>query len=256
MGDQFLLTPFFLDQPSAGLEAIAEPGWRLNKPALEAGAVHHRLAVLHGPIAAFVADSLAQGARPVSIAGDCCTAIGVAAGLHRAGVSPAVIWLDAHGDFNTWLTTPSGFLGGMPLAMLVGRGEQTMLDAVRLPPIAETRVLLTDGRDLDPLEREALRSSAVHHVRDVRTLLDDPLTAGPMYVHFDTDVADAHEVPAMSYPAPGGPTVAILREVFARLAATGRIVAVSMCAWNPLLDDDGRSRAISMELLRLLLSST
>ena len=114
--------------------------------------------------------------------------------------------------------------------------------------------MLADGRDLDPLEREALRSSAVHHVGDIRALLDAPLTRGPMYVHFDTDVADAREVPAMSYPAIGGPTSKILRGVFTDLAATGRIVAVSMCAWKPELDHDGRSRAISMDLLRCLLA--
>jgi arginase len=62
----------------------------------------------------------------VSIAGDCVATMGVLAGLHDAGITPTLIWFDAHGDFNTWETTPSGFLGGMPLAMIVGRGEQTM----------------------------------------------------------------------------------------------------------------------------------
>lgn len=254
MRNRFLLTPFFLDQPSSELEALAEPAWWLNKPPLPTGTIQHRLTAIHEPIAAFVADAVVDDDRPVTIAGDCCAAIGVVAGLQRAGISPAVIWLDAHGDFNTWDTTPSGFLGGMPLAMLVGRGEQTMLEALSLHPIAESRVVLTDGRDLDPPEREALRSSAVHHVEDVRMLLEQPLTSAPMYVHFDADITDAREVPAMSYPAPGGPTHAILTEVFGRLAATGRIVAVSMSAWTPKLDADGRSRVISMELLNRLLT--
>jgi arginase len=252
--DRFLLTPFFIDEPSEGLEPIAGPDWQINKPALPTGTTQQRLAALHEPIAAFVADSLSQGRRPVSIAGDCCTAVGVVAGLRRAGITPTVVWLDAHGDFNTWETTPSGFLGGMPLAMLAGRGEQTLLDALGLRPIAESDVVLSDGRDLDPQEREALRSSGVHHVDDIRLLLDDTRTLGPMYVHFDTDVVDAREAPAMSYPAVGGPTSEILHEVFDGLAATGRIVAVSMCAWNPRLDNDGRSRSISMDLLHRLLA--
>jgi arginase len=252
--NRFLVTPLFLDEPSPELETLVEPEWQVNKPVLPSAVLQRRLAAAHEPIAAFVADALARGDRPVSVAGDCCAAIGVMAGLQRAGLSPSVIWLDAHGDFNTWETTPSRFLGGMPLAMLVGRGEQTMLEALGLRPIAESRVVLTDGRDLDPPEHAALRSSGVHHVDDVQRLLDHPLVGAPMYVHFDADIADAREVPAMSYPAIGGPSAAILRAIFARLAATGRIVAVSMSAWTPRLDADGRSRAISMELLRTLLA--
>ena len=60
------------------------------------------------------------------------------------------MWLVSHGDFNTWETTPSGFLGGMPLAMLTGRGDQRMLEAVGLDPLADNQVWLSDARDLDP----------------------------------------------------------------------------------------------------------
>ncbi len=59
-------------------------------------------------------------------AGDCVASLGVAAGLQRAGIEPSVAWLDAHGDFNTWETTPSGFMGGMPLAVLAGLGDQSI----------------------------------------------------------------------------------------------------------------------------------
>jgi arginase len=200
-----------------------------------------------------VAQSVVANNRPVSIAGDCCASIGVLAGLQRVGLNPTLIWFDAHGDFNTWETTPSGFLGGMPLAMLAGLGDQTLVEGVGLNPLPEAQIILTDGRDLDPGERELLNQSQVVHLSSVESLMEAPLPDSPLYVHFDTDVINPAEAPAMNYRTPGGPSVAVLRKVFRQLAATGRIRAVSMSTWNPELDHDGRSRQASMDLLNELL---
>lgn len=253
MQNRFVLTPYFLDRYEAGLLPLAEADWRMNAPALTAEGAQARMVELYGPLAAFVAETAVANQRPVSLAGDCCTTIGVLAGLQRARVQPTLIWLDAHGDFNTWETSPSGFLGGMPLAMLVGRGEQTMPLGVGLEPLPEPRVILSDGRDLDPEEREAVAQSAIIHLPDVAQLLDYPLPDGPLYVHFDTDVIDPEQAPAMNYRAPGGPSAALLRQVFRRLAETDRVTAVSVSTWNPQLDGDGRSQAVVMELLAELL---
>lgn len=101
MQNRFIVTPFFLDEQSPELESLAQPDGHVNKPALPDGDTQRRLSALHRPIADFVANTLARGERPVSIAGDCCAAIPVLAGLQRAGLNPVLIWLDAHGDFNT-----------------------------------------------------------------------------------------------------------------------------------------------------------
>jgi arginase len=246
---QTILTPFFLDEHVEPLEAVAQPAWRLNRPALPAGETQARLVALYRPLRDVVARAAAGGARPLSVAGDCCPSLAVLAGLQQAEVTPTLIWFDAHGDFNTWQTTPSGFLGGMPLAMAVGRGEQTIVDGLGLRPLPEEKVILADARDLDPAEGEALRASAVTHLPQVEALLERDLPPGPLYVHFDCDVLDPQEAPAMKYPAPGGPSPDTLRRVFRRLAVTDRLVALSLSAWDPELDEDGRSRAACMELL-------
>jgi arginase len=253
MQNRFIVTPFFLDEQSPGLESLAQPDGQLNQPSLPEGNKQRRLSALHRPIAEFVANTLARGERPVSIAGDCCAAIPVLAGLQRAGLDPVLIWLDAHGDFNTWETTPSGFLGGMPLAMLVGRGEQTLVQAVGLQPFPEARVILTDGRDLDPEEKQALAGSQVRHLADCRSLLEQSLNAQPLYVHFDTDLINPDDATAMNYRTPGGPSAADLQAIFRALAQTGRIAAVSLSTWNPELDPDGRSQAVCMSLLHSLI---
>ncbi len=253
MKTTYILTPFFLDEATPGLEALIQPGWTTVAPVLPAADKQARMSVLHRQIAAQVAGAVQQGARPASIAGDCCTTIGVLAGLQRAGLDPLLIWFDAHGDFNTWETTPSGFLGGMPLAMLVGRGEQRMPQAVGLRTLPEEQVILTDARDLDPGEREAVAGSGLHHLRDVSQLLDYPIPDRPVYVHFDTDVLRPEDAPAMNYLAPGGPSVSQLELVFRHLAQTGQVIAASMSSWNPEMDPDGKSQRVCMQLFRTLL---
>jgi arginase len=254
MRNRFILTPFFLDQPIAGLNPLVEADWVINNPSLPDRTRLERMAALYEPLAVLVQTTVAQEERPVSIAGDCCTSLGVLAGLQRAGIDPTLIWFDAHGDFNTWETTPSGFLGGMPLAMLVGRGEQSLAARLDLASLPEESVILSDGRDLDPAEREALAGSDILHLPNVVQLLKVDLPPGPLWVHFDTDVIDAESAPGMNYPVAGGPSPSQLKEAFGFIAGTGRLVAVSLSSWNPELDQDGRSRAASLELLRVLIA--
>ncbi len=249
MENRFLVSTFFLDERLPELEALAQPGWQVNKQALPFLMQLSRMTVIYNQIAAFVESSLKDGLRPVSIAGDCCSALGVLAGLQRAGVKPILLWLDAHGDFNTWETTPSGFLGGMPLAMAVGRGDQEMVVALGMKPFPEERVILCDARDLDPGEKEAVAGSKLTHVHEAGKLLKYIPAKQPLYVHFDTDFVNPKDAPAMIYRAAGGPREPEARELFQSLAQNYQIAAVSMSAWNPELDKSGRTKRVCMELL-------
>ncbi len=252
MENQWILTPFFLDEPLPGLELLAAPDWLINKPLLPDGDKQRRLSSLHKPLADFTQQSVLNGKRPISIAGDCCTTIGMLAGLQRAGFDPILLWFDAHGDFNTWETTPSGFLGGMPLAMLAGLGDLTLLDNLDVDPIPQEQVILTDGRDLDPGEKELVASSSITHLKDSAELLNYSFNDQPIWVHFDTDIVNPLESPAQNYPAAGGPDSKELARVFNHLAETGLIRAVSLSSWAPDLPGAKQSQAVSLDLLDVL----
>lgn len=243
MTDRRLLAPWFLDRRSEPVLRLARPGDGRIAAAPGPGDQTESLAPIHLAIADGVRGALAAGERPVAVLGDCCQTIGVLAGLQHGGLAPSLVWIDAHGDFNTWETTPSGFLGGMPLAMITGRGDQRMMEAVGLSPLADGRVVLSDGRDLDPGERELVRSSRLRHV-DGLANLPAALPAGPLYVHFDSEVIDSREAPAFLYPVPGGPSAEATRAILAAIAATGRVVAVSATVgWDVGKDAAGRTEA-------------
>lgn len=252
MTDQFILTPSFLDQPLPAFLSLAQADSIIIQPPLPDADVQERMSVIHRELAAAVTAALAQGQRPVSFAGDCCSTLAVAAGLQRDGLAPTLLWLDAHGDFNTWETSPSGFLGGMPLAMLVGRGEQRMPQAVGLQPWPEEGVILSDARDLDPGEREAIAGTRLLHLPNIAQI-PHHLPAGPLWVHFDVDVINPLDAPAMKYRAPGGPRTGELQAIFAHLAASAQVVAISVSAWDPALDEDGRTAQVCLGLIETLL---
>lgn len=245
-----IAVPFFMGAPMPGL-VTPEPRLVLA-PRLPADSPQVRMGVLYRALAGEVAGQVAAGTRPVVVAGDCVSAIGVLAGLQAAGLEPTLVWFDAHGDFHTWQTSQSGFLGGMPLAMIVGRGEQTIVQAAGLAPLPEARAVLVGARDLDPGEDEAVATSAL----TVRTVVEigawQP-PAGPLHVHIDLDVIDPEEMPAHNYPAPGGPSLAQVRVALSALQATGRVAAVSFSSWNPALPGADRAAAAGAELVRLAL---
>jgi len=238
--------PWFMGSPIAGLET-PEPAVELA-PALPDAPAQVRMAVLCRALAASVAADVAAGGVPVVLAGDCVAAIGVLAGLQSVGLDPALAWFDAHGDFHTWQTTHSGFLGGMPLAMIVGRGEQTVVEGAGLAPLDERRVALVGARDLDPGEDTAVATSAMA-VLPVSAIAGWTPPAGPLHVHVDLDVVDPAEMPAHNYPAPGGPTLAEVRTALEALASTGRVAAVSFSTWNPALPGADRTAAAARTLV-------
>ena len=175
-----------------------------------------------------VARVAASDAPVVVASGDCTTSLAIVAGLQQRGVTPSVIWLDAHGDFHTPHTTRSGYFGGMALAMLVGRAGASLAESIGLRAIAEHACVLAGARDLDPAERDPFDASAVRRIDDVAALAHTELPPPPWYVHLDIDVIDPAELPPLRFPAPGGPSASTVATALRALASRGTIAALGL----------------------------
>jgi arginase len=185
-------------------------------------------------------EAMAAG-TPVVLMSECTLVPPVLAAVREEHPGVALVWIDAHGDLNTPDTTPSGFLGGMPFAQLLGWCfDDWRRQAGLEPPLPEERAVLVGGRDLDPGERASVDRSQLHESDDAAGALAALPPGIPLYVHVDTDVLDPTLTPDAGYPAPGGWDVARMRAEMAVLAASGRVVALSICpSAPPALDAEG-----------------
>jgi arginase len=227
-----LRVPYHLDEYLPDLDTLLEAQQEIA-PDLPAGDVWDRLAVLYSAVGQAVAGTARRGSVPVVVSGDCTTSLGIVAGLQQDGADPGVVWFDAHGDVQTLETTTSGYLGGLPLRLLMGYRPELIGARLGLRSVPEDRVLLAGARDLDPPEAAWLAAAQAHRT-EVTSLTTAGLPDGPLYVHLDLDVIDPGELPALRYPAPGGVTSAQLTAALRTLLATGRVAAVGMaCTWLP-----------------------
>ncbi len=215
-------------------DAAVEPGWA---PDPDARAKNRGHLVLNLPrIADRVATALDEAgpdARLHVIGGDCTSHAAALAGLrrHRPGRRLALAWFDAHGDFNTPATTPSGNVWGMPFAMACGRGDRDLVAAVDGPTVREDDAALLGGQVLDETESRMLASSGVAH-------FGAGMLAGPAglaalrgwatsvaervdgcYIAIDMDVLDAATGWALTMPEDGGISLATAIAAVRTLAA-------------------------------------
>ena len=201
-----------------------------------------------------------DGAFPVILSGSCFAGVGIVAGL--AEPDPAVVWFDAHSDFNTPDTSTEGYFDGMGLAVLTGGAWQAML--ARVPgagPCPRARVVLAGARHFDPPEVRRLEASAVTQLArrswagsGARRGRISPAPTG-VYLHVDLDVLDIGE-PGQRYGAPGGPSGARARRSGGRLCRESPVRALSLTAYDPGFDPEGRVPPIALDLLRVVRESS
>jgi arginase len=187
---------------------------------------------------------------PLIFAADCVSALGALKGLEAQ--RPAILWYDAHGDFNTWETTPSGFLGGMPLAMLTGRGDMQYMRGIDLASISDNDIVITDARDLDPEETVALRQSNLTHLTNVNDLLTTPLPDRPLYIHMDVDVIDSAEMPGLLYPVPNGPSVTQVNATLKHVKAQRPVAGILFSLFHGGMVTDDRALQATLSLVRTM----
>ncbi|MBB4932231.1 arginase [Lipingzhangella halophila] len=241
--------PYHLDEPLPEATLPDLPGASTVSPDLPDGDLWARMAHLHEEVAVRVAESVRAAEAPAVLSGDCMVALGTIAGVQRAGVDASVVWFDAHGDLQTLETSASGYMGGIPLRILVGYRPELSAERLGLRAVAEERVLLVDGRDLDPPEAEFLAASPLRRY-GVEEVAAEILPPGPIVLHVDLDVVDPGEFEGLLFPTPGGPGVSAVLDAARRVLHTGRVAALSIgCTWDPDRSDPAARSGLVADLV-------
>jgi arginase len=218
------------------------------------------LVAMNRALGACVAEVVAAGQFPLVLGGDHSLAIGSIGGA-AAGRPIGVIWLDAHGDFNTDETTPSGNIHGMSLAALTGRGHPALTQLMGPEPVLQdTHVALVGVRSLDDLERDALRASGVHAYtmhdidrRGMGTVMEEAIrlvsrnTAG-IHVSFDLDALDPNEAPGVGTAMIGGLSYREAHLAMEMVHASDRLISMDLVEVNPILDNHNLTAELAVDL--------
>jgi arginase len=202
-----------------------------------------------------------SGALPIVLGGDNAISLGSIAGVAKARGPIGVLWLDAHGDFNTAETSPSGNIHGQILAALAGYGDERLVNVGGVgAKVDPAHIVIVGARDLDSGERALLREAGVH----VRTMADidrrgmseiarEALTLATegtngVYVSLDMDVMDPSEAPGVGTPVPGGITYREAHLMMEMVAESGKLLGLDLVEVNPILDRENKTAILATQL--------
>jgi len=183
---------------------------------------------------------------PVVLSGNCGSAIGTAAGIGTDRL--ALLWFDAHGDYNTPDTSDSGFLDGMCLSILTGRCFNNIAKTIPgFAPIPPSRTIHIGSRDYSPGEREALVADGVRMTPDF-----EGIDADRILVHVDLDVIDPSFGRANQFAVGGGlspdDVLRVIEDARQRFTLAGLVLA----SYDPSGDAEGRIAAIGARIVNAL----
>lgn len=209
-----------------------------------------------------------QGDFAIYLGGDHSISIGSIAAAAQSGAAAdpiGVIWIDAHADFNTPQSSPSGNIHGMPVAALIGEGAEPLVNVGYPGPKLQPAHIVQIGiRDLDDSERKRLAHSGIsvftmRHLDELgmaaiaRQALDRLRHLKRLHVSLDMDSLDPDEAPGVGTPVPGGLSYREAHLLMEILGDNGRVQSLDIVEINPILDDRNKTAELAVELAASLL---
>ena len=210
-----------------------------------------------------VGDIIERRSFPLVLGGDCRMLVGIFKALVEKRPDTGLIFADGHADFHTAETSPTGDPADMELAVLTGRGPDSITRlAGRYPMIKEADVVVFGIRDWEHIAESNIRVFDYQRMMEIgiessvneglRTFSQRKL---PAWLHFDVDVLDPGVMPVM-YPEPGGMTFEQAREFLNLVWASSKVVGLSVACFHPSLDKNGSAAGRLVTLISDLLSLT
>ncbi|HEY5982940.1 MAG TPA: arginase [Anaerolineales bacterium] len=213
-------------------------------------------------VAGAVATSMAAKRFPLVLGGDHSLSLGSIRGAARDR-KIGVLWIDAHADFNTEKTTPSGNIHGMPLSAVCGLGDKRLTqlwDEARVA-VDPRRVAVIGARDLDAGEKANLHEAGVT-VMGMEQIDRLGMTAAVekaiarvsqdvdgLYLSFDMDALDPRHAPGVGTPVAAGLTQREAHVACELIGETGKLVGMDMVEVNPILDVQNQTASLAVELV-------
>lgn len=224
------------------------------------------IALVAAELAARTANAVRQGTCPLVIGGDHSLSVGSVAGtatvLAERGERVGLIWFDAHADINTPDTTLTGNVHGMPVAHLLGLGEERLSRLASVTPAVRAEHLVYIGlRDLDEAEKHTIAQLGIRAftMRDIdergmRNVMDEAMQivthgTGGVHVSLDADFIDPREAPGVGTPVRGGVSLREAHLAMEIINDSRVMLAMDLVEINPILDRANATAELATDLV-------
>lgn len=239
--------------PQPESQAIGQPRLKYLEPIVKASE----------ELAQLVTRTIRENEFPLVLGGDHSIALGSISGVARVHKSVGVLWIDAHGDFNTAETSPSGNIHGMVLSALAGLGDSSLTEIGGWKPkLQADTITIVGARSLDPGEKELLRNQRVHvftmsdiDLRGMTDVMREALAiasqhgSAPVHLSLDLDALDPREAPGVGTPVRGGLSYREAHLAMEMIAEYDKLVSMDVVEVNSILDRENATAQLAVELI-------
>lgn len=210
-----------------------------------------------------VTELVDNGYRPITIGGDHSLALGSVAGVTAIKKDIGIIWIDAHGDLNTNVTTPTGNIHGMPLAAIIGEGDHRLTDVMDGNFIDPSNVFLLGSRDLDPGEVMLMKEKGISYIPYSKVveeglektfeIIKEKLQVEELHISFDLDSMNDQKITGVNtLVSDGGFEKNEVLEIFQFLFENYKVSSVDIVELNPINDKNGQTVLMVNDLIQYL----
>lgn len=205
---------------------------------------------------------------PLTIGGDHSLVIASALASISKNGNIGIIWIDAHGDYNTFETTITGNIHGLPLAVIDGYEKKFLREFHNGDTYSPKNTVIVGGRDIDPLEIENLKDAGVTifttediHNKGMNEIMEEAIKiacdgTNGVHISYDLDVIDPSLCPGVSVPAKDGIN---LKEAYDAVDTIiknkGKVKSLDLVEYNPLRDIDNKTKNIAKTILKSLINN-
>lgn len=215
-----------------------------------------------------VRKTIESGKFPITLGGDHSMAIGSALASSSINGNLGIIWIDAHGDYNTFDTTITGNIHGLPLAAITGYEKRLLTDFTSKNYYNPKNAVIVGGRDIDPLEKENLKDAGVKvftteevHKYGMENIMEQAIAIASngtegIHISYDIDVIDPKIAPGVSVPAVNGINLAEAYTAADEIIKNkNKIRSLDVVELNPKRDKEGITKIITKTILECLINN-
>lgn len=265
-GPTFILNDIKSMYNNEVIEIKSNPNYIKSKDSNDLRKNENEINSLNKSVYKIITKKISEEYFPITIGGDHSISIASALGSAKKYENIGIIWIDAHTDYNTFDTTITGNIHGLPLATITGYGCKELRTFHNGSTINPANCVVVGARSIDKDELINVKKSGitVFSTEDIRCNGVNEIMSkafevagnntNKIHISFDLDIIDPSYAPGVSVPEIEGITDEEAIKIINFIAKNiEKVSAFDIVEFNPLFDINNKTKNIASNLLTTIL---